>query len=484
MSYSTIAQDPAYENVLPENFISGYSSASYQIEGGAAEGGRGPSIWDKHLHETNKDHGDVACDSYHLWQKDVDLLKQYKAQGYRFSVSWSRVIPKGGRNDPINEQGIKYYNDLAVVFRTQINALLAANIEPTITLLHFDVPLGIDERYNSFLATDPKELIADYTFFSKLCFERFGDRVKKWLTFNEPWIFPSLLSMGMVKDFSKKEFFRVGHNILLCHADIVRLYRSEFQKEQKGLISIALNSEWVEPLNDTPEAIREAKLSIERTFGWFANPIFLGTQTTSWDQYGDDFPRLSDSELASLKGSADFLSLNHYGTTYATGLPVQPNGDPRFNMDDVDKVWEKDGVKIGKRGEEGHPHIVPWGFRKLLVHTWETYCKAQNIPIVISECGFSVEHEQHMSLEQIVDDKDRQEYLNLYIKALCDASKEDGVLVTGFYTWSLLDNLEWLSGYGPRFGVTHVDRENGCKRTPKNSTKMLAAIWQHTTKGQ
>ncbi|RBR04494.1 hypothetical protein FVER53590_14160 [Fusarium verticillioides] len=422
MSYTsgTIAEDPAYENVLPPNFINGYSSAAYQIEGGAAEGGRGPSIWDKHLHEANKDHGDVACDTYHLWQQDIDLLKQYKAKGYRFSVSWSRIIPKGGRNDPINEEGIKYYDDL-------INALLAANIEPTITLLHFDVPLGIHERYNSFLAMDPRELIADFTFFSKLCFERFGDRVKKWLTFNE-------------------------------------------------------NSEWVEPLNDTPEAIREAKLSIERTFGWFADPIFLGTQTSSWYHYGEEFPRLSDSELASLKGSADFFSLNHYGTTYATGHPVQPNGDPRFNMDDVDKVWEKDGVKIGKRGEEGHPHIVPWGFKKLLVYIWETYCKSQNIPIVISECGFSVEHEQHMSLEKIVDDKDRQEYLSLYIKALCDASKENGVLVTGFYAWSLLDNLEWLSGYGPRFGVTHIDRENGCKRTPKDSTKLLAAIWKHTTK--
>ncbi|KIW12739.1 hypothetical protein PV08_07925 [Exophiala spinifera] len=475
VTYRNIAEDPAYKDVLPEDFVHGYSSASYQIEGGATAGGRGPSIWDEHLQEANQDTGDDACDSYRLWEQDVSLLQQYRASGYRFSVSWPRIVPNGGRNDSINEEGIKYYNQL-------IDALLDAGIEPTITILHFDVPLELHKRYRSFLATDPRELIADYTSFAKLCFERFGDRVKKWLTFNEPWIFPSLLSMGIVKGFSKRDFFRVGHNILLCHSDIVRLYRSEFQQKQNGLISIALNSEWVEPINDDPRAVKDAKLAIERDFGWFADPIFLGTQTTAWDKYGDDFPRLTQEELALLRGSADFFSLNHYGTGWATGQEVQPNGDPRFNMDEIDKTFVKDGKPIGMRGEEGHPHTVPWGFRKILLYTWDKYCKDKNIPIVISECGFAVEFEQHMSLDKIIDDKARQEYLNQYIKILCDVVREDGVRVSGFYVWSLLDNLEWLSGYGPRFGVTHVDRKNGFKRTPKDSSKLLAAIWRHVVK--
>ncbi|KAL2213772.1 beta-glucosidase 1A [Sarocladium strictum] len=472
---NTIDKDPAYANVLPADFVQGFSSASYQIEGGATDGGRGPCIFDKHLHDAGKDNGDVACDSYHLWRQDIDLLKQYRAKGYRFSVAWSRVIPKGGRNDPISEEGIKYYNDL-------IDGLLAEGITPTITLLHFGVPQELHDRYNSFLAEDPTELIADYVAYSKLCFERFGDRVKTWLTFNEPWIFPSLLSMGMIKNFTMKNFFRVGHNILLSHGHIVRLYREDFQKNQGGHISIALKSEWCEPINDTPEAARDAKIAIERTFGWFARPIFLGTQTDAWDHHGKDFPRLTDEELSLLKGSADFMSLNHYGTTWATGLAVRPDGDPRFNMDEIDKTWVKDGVPIGKRGDEGHPHIVPWGFRKLLKFTWDTYCKHLDIPINIAECGFAVEFEQTFTLEQIVDDVDRQDYLNQYLKTLCDSVREDGVKISGFYTWSLLDNLEWLSGYGPRFGVTHIDRENGCKRTPKDSTKLLASIWEHTIK--
>lgn len=158
------------------------------------------------------------------------------------------------------------------------------------------------------------------------------------------------------------------------------------------------------------------------------------------------------------------MSLNHYGTTWATGLAVRPDGDPRFNMDEIDKTWVKDGVPIGKRGDEGHPHIgtwipaarslyvalslvsdidypraVPWGFRKLLKFTWDTYCKHLDIPINIAECGFAVEFEQTFTLEQIVNDVDRQDYLNQYLRTLCDSVKEDGVKISGFYTWSLLE---------------------------------------------
>lgn len=169
---------------LPSNFEWGFATAAYQIEGGVNEGGRGPCIWDTFSHlkpsrMANGATGDVACDHYHRYEEDLDLMAKYGAKAYRFSLAWSRIIPIGGRDDPVNEEGIAFYNKL-------IDGLLARGITPWLTLYHWDLPQGLQDRYGGWL--NKEEVSKDFERYARVCYERFGDRVKNWITLNEPWV--------------------------------------------------------------------------------------------------------------------------------------------------------------------------------------------------------------------------------------------------------------------------------------------------------
>ncbi|CAH0040016.1 unnamed protein product [Clonostachys rhizophaga] len=438
--------------VLPSDFLHGCASAAYQIEGATAKDGRGSCSWDDFLKD-QPEKGDDACRSYDLWQEDVKLLKQYGAKSYRFSISWSRIKPLGGKDDPINEKGIEFYNNL-------IDALIEAGVEPTVTLHHYDTPLALDEAYRRFASSDPTHLVADFLSYARLCFERFGDRVKRWLTINEPWIFCSLAPDGLVKNYTRQDFFRIGHNCLSVHGHTAKLYQTTFKAQQRGQIGIALNYDWVEPLDESELAMNAAKVAEERSLGWWALPIFKGIQTNSWDQYREAFHKLTSKELELVKGSADFFSINHYGMMHATGKLFEPYTKTNFrDLDDVEKTHYKNGVAIGRRGENGHPHTVPWGFAKMLTHVWKIYAQPLDIPIYVYENGYPVEDESKFPIQDIVNDKYRQEFFDLYIGALCDVVKKEGAKIAGYHCWSLL--------------------EDGFKRIPKDSSKTVAAIWDH-----
>lgn len=178
---------------LPSDFEWGFATAAYQIEGAVDEDGRGKSIWDTFCHleptRTKGASGDIACDHYHRFEEDFDLLSRYGAKAYRFSVSWSRIIPLGGRNDPVNEAGIEFYNRM-------IDALLARGITPWLTLYHWDLPQTLHDRYGGWL--DVEESQRDFERFAKVCYERFGDRVKHWITLNEPWIVSIFVSAAVL----------------------------------------------------------------------------------------------------------------------------------------------------------------------------------------------------------------------------------------------------------------------------------------------
>lgn len=175
---------------LPTDFEWGFATAAYQIEGAVAEGGRGPSIWDTFCHlepsKTKGDNGDVACDHYHRYKEDFGLLSSYGAKAYRFSIAWSRIIPLGGRNDPVNEEGIEFYNNL-------IDSLLERGITPWVTLHHWDLPQGLHDRYGGWLNLE--EIQLDFEHFARICFSRFGDRVRRWITLNEPFIIAIYVSL-------------------------------------------------------------------------------------------------------------------------------------------------------------------------------------------------------------------------------------------------------------------------------------------------
>ncbi|RPD65700.1 beta-glucosidase 1A [Lentinus tigrinus ALCF2SS1-6] len=447
---------------LPNDFVWGYATASYQIEGSPDADGRLPSIWDTFSHTagTTKggDNGDVATDSYKRWKENVALLKQYGVNAYRFSFSWSRIIPLGGRNDPVNEAGIKHY-------RALIEELVSNGITPFVTLYHWDLPQGLQDRYGGWL--NKEEIVQDYVHYAKLCFTRYGDLVKNWITHNEPWCVSVLgHATGVFAPGHKgnKEHWIVGHNLILAHAYAVKLYRDEFKASQGGRIGITLDLHWQEPWDDSPANVKAAQRGIDFKLGRFADPIYKGYYPeTIKSIVGDRLPEFTKEELVVVKGSSDFFGLN----TYTTQL-VKEGGDSEIQGNVKYTFTRPDGTQLGTQAH------VPWlqtyapGFRSLLNYLWKTY----NMPIYVTENGFPVKDEHILPLEQVVHDTDRIEYYDRYLNALLQAATEDGVPVKSYFAWSLLDNFEWADGYEPRFGVTHVDYKTQ-KRTPKESVEVV-----------
>ncbi|MDQ8204278.1 GH1 family beta-glucosidase [Pelagicoccus sp. SDUM812003] len=453
---------------FPDGFLWGTATAAYQIEGAAAEDGRGASIWDafsKTPGRVFKGHtGDVACDHYHRWEEDVALLKQMGVGCYRFSISWSRILPSG--SGEVNEEGIAFYNKL-------IDALLAAGIQPWVTLYHWDLPLALQIEEDGLLNRSIVERFVEY---ARVCFERFGDRVKHWITLNEPMCSCSLgHGVGVHAPGRKSELepYIAGHNLLLAHAHIVDLYRREFQDTQKGVIGITNNCDWREPLTDDPKDIEAAQRGLEFFLGWFADPVYFGKYPDRMlAAIGDKLPKFTDEEVKLLKGSSDFFGLNHY-TTMLTSEP-----DPEHQVEGVivrgnGGVYGDQNVTLSRdpnweQTDMGW-NIVPWGCRKLLEWIAERY---DNPPIYITENGCAMPDEDDR--ETALNDERRVTFLSGYIGA-CHEAIEKGVNLKGYMCWSFMDNFEWAFGYGKRFGLHWVDFQTG-ERQPKASAKWFGQL--------
>ncbi|KAK4626183.1 Beta-glucosidase 1B [Fulvia fulva] len=458
---------------LDRHFLWGFATASYQIEGAAQEDGRGDSIWDTFCRQSgkiaDKSSGDVACDSYHRYKEDVALLKQLGAKAYRFSISWSRVRPLGGRNDPDNEKGLQYYEHL-------VDELLANGITPMLTLFHWDLPQALYDRYGGFLNKD--EYVLDYVSYSRLIFERLGPKVRYWITYNEPWC-SSIL--GYADGYfapghkSSTEPWLVGHNILISHAAAVKVYREEFKEQQKGIIGITLNGDWVEPWDPAdPRDVQACQRKLEFTIGWFADPIYKGDYPASMrQQLGERLPEFSADEQALLHGSNDFYGMNHYTADYIRDIqdiPAEANSNGNVEILKVNKA----GDTIGPETQSVWLRPYPVGFRKLMRWISDRYGK----PIIyVTENGTSLKGENDLPVEQLLEDDFRAEYFRNYITELAKAQNLDGVDVRGYMAWSLLDNFEWAEGYETRFGVTYVDYTGGQKRYPKKSARVIGEVF-------
>lgn len=295
------------------------TSRSYQIEGAAHEDGRGDSIWDTFCKIPGKiadgSSGEVACDSYHVYKADVALLKSLGAKAYRFSISWSRVIPLGGRNDPVNDKGLQYYVDL-------VDELLANDIQPMVTLFHWDLPQGLHDRYGGLM--NKEEYVQDFVSYSKLMFKTLGSKVKFWITYNEPWCSSVLgysigqFAPGHTSDRNKSEVgdsstepWQVGHNILIAHGAAVKAYREEFKEKDGGIIGITLNGDWVEPWDpEEPKDVEACERKLEFAISWFADPVYFGEYPASMrKQLGDRLPQFTEEEKKLVKGSNDFYGM-------------------------------------------------------------------------------------------------------------------------------------------------------------------------------
>ncbi|KAF2454598.1 beta-glucosidase [Lineolata rhizophorae] len=469
---------------LPKDFLWGFATASYQIEGAPHEDGRGDSIWDTYCRIPGKiadgSSGDVACDSYHRTAEDIALLKECGARAYRFSISWSRVIPLGGRNDPVNEKGLQYYVKL-------VDDLIAAGIEPMITLYHWDCPAELDKRYGSML--NKEEFVKDYANFARVMFKAMGSKVKYWITFNEPWCSSilgystGLFAPGHTSDRTKspvgdssREPWIVGHTLLLCHGTAVKIYREEFKAKDGGQIGITLNGDWAEPWDpEDPADVEACDRKIEFAISWFGDPVYFGKYPDSMrKQLGDRLPEFTEEEAALVKGSNDFYGMNHYCANYIKHKESEP--DPEDFTGNLEILMEnKAGESIGPETQSVWLRPNGPGFRKLLKWLSDRY---GNPTMYVTENGTSIKGENDLPMEGILNDEFRAQYFRDYIKALAQARCLDGVDVMGYMAWSLMDNFEWAEGYITRFGVTYVDYEGGQKRYPKKSAKVVKEIFE------
>ncbi|KAK8930860.1 Beta-glucosidase 13 [Platanthera zijinensis] len=456
---------------FPKEFVFGAATAAYQIEGAANKGGRGPSIWDTFTHNfpdkiADKSNGDVAADSYHRYKEDVKLLKDLGLDAYRFSISWSRILPNG--RGKINEEGVRYYNNL-------INELLANGIEPYATIFHWDLPQALDDEYGGFLGD---KIVEDYKNYAEICFKTFGDRVKHWITMNEPLMFTTLgYGLGMhapghctdgldvqgqftihcPTGDSLREPYIVSHNILRAHSEAVHLYREKYKAKQHGQIGITLVSHWMEPIDDSPQSKEAQERALQFNLGWFMDPLKFG-EYPLWMRalVRERLPFFTPEESEKLKNSYDFIGLNYYTARYARGQTIPKDFKPTSYLDDLRAdvvVTNNDGIPIEHAEPGSWINVHPRGLREILLYIKNRY---DNPPIYITENGVMEKDKKELPLHEALDDTHRAEYLALHLHELKEAARV-GVNVKGYFTWSLLDNFEWQDGYTSRLGLHYID---------------------------
>ncbi|XP_018573476.1 myrosinase 1-like [Anoplophora glabripennis] len=460
----SIAQDETNNKLFPKDFMFGAATASYQVEGAWDEDGKGENIWDHHIHSSpeliaNNDTGDVACDSYHKYKEDVAMLKELGVDFYRFSLSWSRILPTGFVNK-VNLPGVTYYQNL-------IKELKDNGIEPLITIYHWDLPQPLQD-----IGGWPSEFIVEaFAEYARLCFELFGDNVKYWLTFNEPYQIciggyglgynaPGIKLTGLGD-------YMCAHHILQAHAKAWHIYDQEFRATQQGQVSITIDTMWYEPASDSEEDLVAAERALQFDFGWYANPIYnsdypeimktrIAERSLAEGFKQSRLPAFTDEEIAYISGTFDYMGVNMYTSMLAAAKDEVPIAEPSYFYDlGIDGYqpddWESASISTSK--------ITPWGIRKFLNWLKETY---NNPAIIVTENGIP-------DNSSVIDDVKRVRFYRDYLSNVRSAI-EDGVNVIGYAAWSLMDNFEWGLGYTQKFGLYHVDFDSiNRTRTPKTS---------------
>ncbi len=438
---------------FPANFTWGAATASYQVEGARADDGKGPSIWDAFCRTPGKiwegQSGDIACDHYHRIEEDVALMKALGLKAYRLSLSWPRIIPGG--EGAVNEAGLAFYDRL-------INALLAAGIEPWVTLFHWDYPLALQHRGGWLNPHSP----AWFEAYTRVVVDRFSDRVTNWMTLNEPQCF-----IGLGLDFGSHapgyhlplpEVLRATHHALLAHGRATCVLREHAKRPATvgwapvGVVTMPEDE-------GKPADVEAARAEMFAVPGnnwtrlWnnslWGDPVVFGRYPDeAYRNFGDALPCPPAADLALISTPIDFYGANIYnGQTYR----ATPAG----------------GAEKAETDEDGFPHSLFYWKRKERSLYWGPRYLAERykLPIVITENGMSCH--DWVDLEGDVKDPQRIDFTRRYLRELRRAVA-DGVDVRGYFHWTLMDNFEWQEGYRQRFGLIHVDFGT-LKRTPKQS---------------
>lgn len=422
---------------LPADFRWGVSTAAYQIEGAAREDGRGLSIWDTHCLQkgrvANGDTGDVACDHYHRYAEDIALMRDLGIGSYRFSVSWPRVLPRG--RGAVNDKGLDFYDRL-------IDGVLAAGIEPWLCLYHWDLPQALDDL-GGWTVRDSAGWFADY---ATLVARRFGDRVKHFVTFNEPnvcTLFGYALGWNAPAQRDAAMFYRAAHHVNLAHGDAIRALRAHVPDARLGAVH---NRQPCHGVSDTAQDQRAGRMLDAVWNRIFCDPQLLGFYPEEVVPGIEPFVQAGD--MARIAQPCDFFGLNHYSPIYA-----------RHAEDGLGFAWADppaDGPVTGVGWR-----IHPQAFTQTLIETHARY----GLPVYVTENGSGGSDAPDAS--GAVHDPGRVAYLAAYIAAMQDAIAA-GADVRGYFVWSILDNFEWGSGYANRFGLVYVDYTT-LARTPKDS---------------
>ena len=418
----------------------GAAAAAYQIEGATGEDGRGESIWDRFCSTPGKvlngDDGDLACDFYHRSAADIVLMKELGLEAFRFSISWSRVLPQG--TGQINTRGLDFYDRL-------VDQLLENGIRPFATLYHWDLPQVLEDA-GGWPVRDTVDAFVELT---TAVAERLGDRVGHWVTVNEPWVVAWLgygLGIHAPGRTSNKDALAAAHNLLLAHGRATAVLRELVPDAEVG---ITVDLEYAEPASSA-DADAEAVVAFDGSRNrWFLEPVFHGAYPAeAFARAGDDAPTIADGDLETIAVPIDFLGINYYQRVLIAADPA--TGDP--------VAVSAPGLERTGMGWE----VYPGGLEHLLTRVAREYGPKA---IHITENGAA--YDDARGPDGGIDDPERVSYLARHVAAV-ERAIASGVPVEGYFVWTLLDNFEWAWGYSKRFGIVYVDFST-LERVPKSS---------------
>lgn len=444
---------------FPDGFLWGTATAAYQIEGAVDEDGRGTSIWDTFSHTPGKvmhdDTGDIACDHYHRLDEDLDLMAELGMQAYRFSVAWPRIQPDGG--GAANQRGLDFYRRL-------VDGLRQRDIEPMLTLYHWDLPQALEDR-GGWTSRETSERFSEY---AGIVYEALSDSVGFWITLNEPWV-SSWLGHGYgvhaPGHADPAKALSATHHLLLGHGLALKAMREARADNQLG---ITLNLHPALPGRDR-EADREAAWRVDgQANRLYLDPVFHGRYPedilSHYRERGVQPPPIHDGDLDTISGAVDFLGVNYYFRHTVRDAPEGGPPDMPFSDLNARGIVPHDAEKTAM----GWP-VDPEGLTQILVRIKEEYA---GIPIYVTENGRAVH--DYVGPEGGVDDEERISYLDAHFRA-AQAAMERGVDLRGYMVWSFLDNFEWAEGYSKRFGLVFVDYGTR-RRIPKASARWYAGV--------
>ncbi|RWZ54507.1 beta-glucosidase [Halobacillus fulvus] len=433
-----------------EDFIFGTATSSYQIEGAVNAGGRTPSIWDEFSKQPGKvwngDTGEIACDHYHRFEEDIEIIKSLGVDSYRFSIAWPRIFPRAGEYNP---EGMEFYRTLA-------KKLNEAGIRPFVTLYHWDMPQWAYEK-GGWVHRDSVTWFLDY---AKKCFEELDDVVSMWITHNEPWCAALLGYYEGVHapgHTDLEEAVKVSHHLLLSHGKAVELYKNETKYEKP--IGITLNLTPVYPASASANDELAAHNYDGYVNRWFLDPIFKGSYPKDMmNLYSKEirsFEFIEAGDMESISASCDFFGINFYNRSL-----IQYSAESPLLFEPAESDYPKTGMGWD---------ISPNEFRELIRTLRRDFT---DLPIYITENGAAFP--DVLEDDGTVRDSGRKDYMERHIRAIAELN-EEGMNIQGYYLWSLLDNFEWAFGYDKRFGITYVDFSTQ-RRYLKDSAKRYAEI--------